>query len=97
MNDPRDIVAAKRDGGSLPPADVRAFVKGYTAGDVSDALAAAFLMACLLRGLDVGGLLGDREAVVGGVLAEELLLGRDREALTLLLARGDGEACCASP
>ena len=52
MNDPRDIVAAKRDGGSLPPADVRAFVKGYTAGDVSDALAAAFLMACLLRGLD---------------------------------------------
>ena len=52
MNDPREVVAAKRDGRSLPAADVRAFVEGYTAGDVSDALAAAFLMASLLRGLD---------------------------------------------
>ena len=52
MTDPRAIVASKRDGGALPEAEVRAFVQGYTAGDVSDALAAAFLMACLLRGLD---------------------------------------------
>ena len=37
---------------SLSQADVRAFVEGYTEGEVSDALAAAFLMACLLRGLD---------------------------------------------
>jgi pyrimidine-nucleoside phosphorylase len=52
MNDPREVVAAKRDGRSLPREDVRAFVEGYSAGDVSDALAAAFLMACLVRGLD---------------------------------------------
>ncbi len=50
--DLRSIVAAKRDGRSLSQADVRAFVEGYTKGEVSDALAAAFLMACLLRGLD---------------------------------------------
>jgi pyrimidine-nucleoside phosphorylase len=50
--DPRVIVAAKRDGRTLAPADLEAFVQGYTRGDVSDALAAAFLMACLIRGLD---------------------------------------------
>jgi pyrimidine-nucleoside phosphorylase len=51
MDDARSIVASKRDGGTLDPSDVRAFVEGYTRGDISDALAAAFLMACLLRGL----------------------------------------------
>lgn len=50
--DGRAIVAKKRDGDTLAPADVEAFVEGYLRGDVSDALAAAFLMACLLRGLD---------------------------------------------
>jgi pyrimidine-nucleoside phosphorylase len=45
-------VAAKRDGQSLSPEDVRAFVEAYTAGDISDALAAAFLMASLLQGLN---------------------------------------------
>jgi pyrimidine-nucleoside phosphorylase len=52
VKDPRIVVAAKRDGETLSAADVRAFVGGYSRGDVSDALAAAFLMACLLRGLD---------------------------------------------
>jgi pyrimidine-nucleoside phosphorylase len=52
VKDLRSIVAAKRDGVSLSQGDVRAFVEGYTGGEVSDALAAAFLMACLLRGLD---------------------------------------------
>ena len=52
VKDPRAIVAAKRDGKALSEADIREFVEGYTAGDVPDALAAAFLMACLLRGLD---------------------------------------------
>ena len=52
MKDPRSIVAAKRDGKALSPEDVRAFVEGYTVGEISDALAAAFLMASLLRGLD---------------------------------------------
>jgi len=52
MEDPRAIVAAKRDGRALSDEEVEAFVRGYTSGEVSDALAAAFLMACLLRGLD---------------------------------------------
>ncbi len=52
LEDPRVVVARKRDGLVLAPADIQAFVEAYTAGEVSDALAAAFLMACLLRGLD---------------------------------------------
>jgi len=52
LGDPRDIVAAKRDGQSLPPSEVEAFVRGYSTGEVSDALAASFLMAALLNGLD---------------------------------------------
>ena len=50
--DPRQIVAAKRDGQTLAPADIQAFIEGYTEGEISDALAAAFLMAALIRGLD---------------------------------------------
>ena len=52
LRDARAIVAAKRDGRTLSPADIEAFVMGYTRGEVADALAAAFLMACLLNGLD---------------------------------------------
>ncbi|MEX1264178.1 MAG: thymidine phosphorylase [Actinomycetota bacterium] len=50
--DPRLVVAAKRDGDTLGADEVEAFIEGYTAGDISDALMAAFLMACLLRGMD---------------------------------------------
>jgi pyrimidine-nucleoside phosphorylase len=50
--DHRRVVSAKRDGRTLTPLEVEGFVSAYTAGEVSDALAAAFLMACLLRGLD---------------------------------------------
>jgi pyrimidine-nucleoside phosphorylase len=46
------VVAAKRDGHSLAAAQVEAFVDGYVRGEVGDPLAAAFLMACLLRGMD---------------------------------------------
>jgi pyrimidine-nucleoside phosphorylase len=52
LHDPRAIVARKRDGEALAPADIQAFVEGYARGEVTDALAAAFLMACLIRGLD---------------------------------------------
>jgi pyrimidine-nucleoside phosphorylase len=65
MTDPRAIVAAKRDGKTLSEAEVRAFVDGYTEGEISDALAAAFLMACLLRGLDAEETLALTEAMVG--------------------------------
>jgi pyrimidine-nucleoside phosphorylase len=52
VGDPRTVVAAKRDGGSLAPHEVEGFVRAYANGEVSDALAAAFLMAALLNGLD---------------------------------------------
>ena len=52
MGDPRAIVAAKRDGRTLPAEKIEAFVEGYSRGEISDAVAAAFLMACLIRGLD---------------------------------------------
>ena len=51
--DPRDLVAAKRDGRELDAVALRAFVVGYARGDVPDYLAAAFLMAAYLNGLNV--------------------------------------------
>ena len=52
MIDHRATVAAKRDGLTLTSDQVDTFVRAYGEGDVSDALAAAFLMACVVRGLD---------------------------------------------
>jgi pyrimidine-nucleoside phosphorylase len=52
VHDPRQIVAAKRDGHTLRPADIEAFVEGFVTGEITDGLAGAFLMACLIRGLD---------------------------------------------
>jgi pyrimidine-nucleoside phosphorylase len=51
MFDPRDVVAAKRDGRELDPDDLRAFVLGFARGEVPDYQAAAFLMAAYLNGL----------------------------------------------
>jgi pyrimidine-nucleoside phosphorylase len=52
VSDPRDVVAAKRDGRHLDPGELRAFVLSYSRGDVPDYLAAAFLMAAFINGLD---------------------------------------------
>ena len=49
--DGRDVVAAKRDGRELDESEVREFVHAHTRGDISDELAAAFLMAACIRGL----------------------------------------------
>ncbi len=51
LRDPRDVVAAKRDGDSVPPDQLAAFVLGYAGGEIPDYLAAAFLMAVCIRGL----------------------------------------------
>ena len=64
MKDPRTVVAAKRDGKTLAEPEIRAFVEGYTKGDISDALAASFLMACLLRGLEAEETLALTKAMV---------------------------------
>jgi pyrimidine-nucleoside phosphorylase len=49
--EPRDVVAAKRDGRELRQEDLAAFVLGYARGEIPDYLAAAFLMAAFVRGL----------------------------------------------
>lgn len=51
LRDPRDVVAALRDGDSVPPDQLAAFVQGYARGEIPDYLAAAFLMAVCIRGL----------------------------------------------
>jgi pyrimidine-nucleoside phosphorylase len=50
--DPRDVIAAKRDGRPVEPEALRAFVLGYARGEVADYQAAAFVMAAYLNGLD---------------------------------------------
>ena len=62
--DPRDAIAAKRDGRTLEAEEVERFVAGVAAGEVSDAQAAAFLMAALLRGLDDGETLAMTRAMI---------------------------------
>jgi len=52
LRDPRDVVAHKRDGKAVPPEDLAAFVQGYARGEIPDYVAAAFLMAVCIRGLE---------------------------------------------
>ena len=52
VSDPRDVVAAKRDGNRLDPEELRAFVLSYARREIPDELAAAFLMAAFVNGLD---------------------------------------------
>jgi len=64
MWDPRTAIAAKRDGGSLPEGEIERFVLAYSAGEVDDGPAAAFLMACLLNGLDEAETLAMTRAMI---------------------------------
>jgi pyrimidine-nucleoside phosphorylase len=52
VKDVRSIVARKRDGGVLGEDEIREVVLGYSREEVSDDVAAAFLMAVFIRGLD---------------------------------------------
>ncbi|HEX9123840.1 MAG TPA: thymidine phosphorylase [Actinomycetota bacterium] len=65
LPDPRDVVAAKRDGKHLPSEELAMFVQGYARGDVPDYLASAFLMAAFIRGLDAEETLTLTRAMVG--------------------------------
>lgn len=46
-----DVIAKKRNGSELSAAEIQFVVQGYTAGEIPDYQAAAWLMAALLRGL----------------------------------------------
>ena len=52
MRLPQEIIAAKRDGQSLHPGDIRQMVRGLTDGSVSEGQAAAFAMAIFFRDMD---------------------------------------------
>jgi pyrimidine-nucleoside phosphorylase len=62
--DPRDVIAAKRDGRAVDPDALRAFVLGYAREEVADYQAAAFLMAAYLNGLDAAETLALTRAMV---------------------------------
>ena len=64
MTDPRDVVAAKRDGRKLDPDELRAFVLAYANNELPDYLAAAFLMAAFINGLDAEETLALTRAMV---------------------------------
>ena len=62
--DPRTVIAAKRDGGTLAPEEIERFVLAYARGELGDGPAAAFLMAALLNGLDDAETLAMTEAMI---------------------------------
>jgi pyrimidine-nucleoside phosphorylase len=64
VTDPRDVVAAKRDNRKLDPDELRAFVLAYARGELPDYLAAAFLMAAFINGLDAEETLALTRAMV---------------------------------
>jgi len=48
---PYELIKAKRDGQALPPDSIRAFIDGYTKGDVTDYQMSAMCMAVFFKGL----------------------------------------------
>ncbi len=48
---PYELIKAKRDGRSMSPADIRAFLDGYTQGTVPDYQMAAMCMAVFFKGM----------------------------------------------
>jgi pyrimidine-nucleoside phosphorylase len=64
MGDARDVVAKKRDGGTLTEDELRTVVLGYARGEIHDHVAAAFLMAAFIRGLDRDETVGMTRAMV---------------------------------
>lgn len=72
--DPRPVIAAVRDGRGLDAAGAALVARGLADGSVSDAQAAAFAMAVLLRGLDEVGRVALTRAMrdSGHVLAWDL-------------------------
>lgn len=46
-----DLIQKKRDGGELPPEELRFMVGGYSKGDIPDYQMSAYAMAVLFRGM----------------------------------------------
>ena len=52
MRPPAELIERKRDGGTLPPAELRALLRKFAVDEVPPYQMAAFLMAVYFRGLD---------------------------------------------
>ncbi len=50
---PQEIIAKKRDGGRLPPEEIRFMVEGLTTETISEGQVAAFAMAVFFRGMEI--------------------------------------------
>lgn len=77
-----ELIRKKREGQALAPADITAFVEGYTRGDIPDYQASALLMAIFFRGMDGAELTALTQAMLhsGDVL--------DLSALTMQTSSG---------
>jgi thymidine phosphorylase len=64
MADVIDLILRKRDGGSLPAADIRWLIGAYTAGAMPDEQIAALLMAIYFRGMGTDELLAWTDAMI---------------------------------
>ncbi len=50
---PQEIIRRKRDGQQLAEAEIQEFIRGVTAGNITEGQVAAFCMATLLKGMDM--------------------------------------------
>jgi pyrimidine-nucleoside phosphorylase len=62
---PLRLIERKRDGGRIEPAEWRACIRAYVAGEMPDYQMAALLMASFLNGLDAGETVALMEAMLG--------------------------------
>jgi len=70
--DPRAPIAAKREGHEVPPGDIERLISTYHSGALGDGPMAAFLMACVLRGMSAEETAAMTRAFVGSGARVEL-------------------------
>lgn len=107
MSDPRRIIAALRDGQGLTPEAAAEIARGLTDGSLSDAQAAAFAMAVLLRGAGAAGRVALTQAMrdsgkvlhwaLPGPVVDKHSTGGVGDSVSLLLAPVLAAAGCYVP
>ncbi len=60
-----ELIAGKRDGGALSPAEIDGLVQGFVRGEVADYQMSAFLMATYLRGMSTDETVALMRAMLG--------------------------------